>query len=222
MIGPHQTLALLALLASQVQPERELDRFLEKYIGFTDADLKAMDQGRAVVKMLETGLDREIAVFGAVWIEASPSLYLEKCKDIESFEKGSGFLYTKKIGEPPRPEDFANLRLNDQDIKALRNCKVGDCEIKLGAELLERVKKEIDWSAPDYRQRVDALTREAALDYVQAYQRGGNEELAVYRDKERPTYIAEEFRSMVEKSDFLPVYLPELHQYLLDYPSGQL
>jgi len=218
---------LVALLAStalipQAEPARELDRFLKRFIGFADSDIQALDRGQVVVKMLKTDLDREIAVFGAVWIDAPPSLYVERSKDIESFEKGGGFLLTKAVSSPPTLENFDALQISDEDLKDLRNCKLGDCEIKVSAPLLERLQTEVKWNAPDHRQKVNAILSQAALDYFLAYQRGGNQELAIYRDQKRPTFIAEEFGSMVEKSDFLPIYLPEFHRYLLDYPKATL
>jgi hypothetical protein len=44
----------------------------------------------------------------------------------------------------------------------------------------------------------------------------------VYRDHERPTYVADEFRSMIERLPRLATQLPDLRQYLLDYPNAVL
>ena len=43
---------------------------------------------------------------------------------------------TKKVSEPARIEDFAELMLPDDDVQDLRSCQVGDCELKLSAEAL--------------------------------------------------------------------------------------
>ena len=43
-----------------------------------------------------------------------------------------------------------------------------------------------------------------------------------YRDKKRPTYLAKEFKGMLENSSFLYEYFPEFHDYLLDYPKAEL
>jgi hypothetical protein len=50
---------------------------------------------------------------------------------------------------------------------------------------------------------------------------GGNAALGVYRDKSHPTEVAETFRSLLSRSQALPVYLPEFDRYLLDYPNAQ-
>jgi hypothetical protein len=62
----------------------------------------------------------------------------------------------------------------------------------------------------------------AALEYVTAYLQGGNKELALYRDKNRPTYAAQEFAAMIEEMPMLRQREPALRQYLLEYPQAQL
>jgi hypothetical protein len=46
--------------------------------------------------------------------------------------------WTKRISDQPQLADFAALHLPDEDLTALRTCKVGDCDIKLSEEALER------------------------------------------------------------------------------------
>jgi hypothetical protein len=57
---------------------------------------------------------------------------------------------------------------------------------------------------------------------VTGYLAGGNGRLAVYRDNSRPTFVAEEFRSMVDQMPSLTTYMPDLRRYLLDYPNAPL
>ena len=64
--------------------------------------------------------------------------------------------------------------------------------------------------------------RRLALDYVTGYLEGGNARLAVYRDNSRPTFVANEFRSMVDKMPELTTNMPNLRTYLLEYPNVTL
>jgi hypothetical protein len=57
---------------------------------------------------------------------------------------------------------------------------------------------------------------------VAAYLAGGNDRLAVYRDDSRPTFVAREFRAMVERMPSLSEYIPNLRRYLLEYPAARL
>jgi hypothetical protein len=43
----------------------------------------------------------------------------------------------------------------------------------MSAQQIERFRKEVDWSAPDYRDSVMALTREMLLVRVKSYLHGG-------------------------------------------------
>jgi hypothetical protein len=52
--------------------------------------------------------------------------------------------------------------------------------------------------------------------------RGGNTALGVYRDRDHPARVADQFETMVGRSAALPNVLPELRQYLLKYPAADL
>jgi hypothetical protein len=61
-----------------------------------------------------------------------------------------------------------------------------------------------------------------AFEYVTSYLQGGNEALAVYRDSERPTFVAGEFAAMVERLQALTEFLPAIRRYLLEFPRATL
>jgi hypothetical protein len=73
-----------------------------------------------------------------------------------------------------------------------------------------------------FRDKVNRIVREQALGYVTGYLEGGNQRLAVYRDAGRPTFVAQEFASMIDRMPSLTEYLPDLKRYLLDYPKTTL
>jgi hypothetical protein len=110
------------------------------------------------------------------------------------------------------------LRLPNDDLDDLRRCRVGDCDVKLGEQALKRFRSEIDWTAPNARVAANALMQRLAFEYVTRYLDGGNEHLAVYRDNARPTFVAQEFRTMVDQMPVLTTYMPNMRRYLLEYP----
>lgn len=199
-----------------------LDRYLTDTVQLTRDERAALARGDAVTRLLAADATKEVAVFGAIWINAPLRRYLEAVTDIERFESGGGFRYTKKISSPPRIEDFARLRLSQEDFEDLRQCRVGDCALKLGEQSLQRFRTGIEWQAPSARADADALMREIALDYVNGYLAGGNNRLAVYRDDARPTFVADEFQSMVGQTPELTTYMPDLRRYLLGFPKVSL
>ena len=199
-----------------------LESYLTSSVKLTDDVRRRLDAGEPVTKMLEADQSKEVAVLGAVWIDAPISRYVEAVKDIETFERGGGFKVTKLIGEPPSPGDFSTLRLPDEDLDDLRSCRVGDCAVKLGEEALKRFRSEIDWKSPNARSAANALMQRLAFEHVTRYLEGGNERLAVYRDNSRPTFVAQEFRTMVDRMPELTTYLPDIRRYLLEYPRATL
>jgi hypothetical protein len=178
--------------------------------------------GQPVTHMLDADPSREVAVLGAVWVNAPASRYVAMVRNIEAFEKGDNFRITKKISSPPRPEDFAQMDLPAEDVQDLRRCRVSSCELKLSEAALNRMRKEVDWSKPTAKAQAEALARSLALDYARGYLEGGNARLAAYRDSSRPMFVGEEFKSMIERLPALTEHLPDLKKYLLEFPNATL
>jgi hypothetical protein len=199
-----------------------LDEYVTKAVKLPAADRSQLLSGSPVTQMMESNPSNEVAVFGAVWVSAPIARYVAAVNDIEQMEKGENFRVTKKISSPPQIEDFAALKLPPEDLDDLRTCRVGSCELKLSEGTIKRLRSEIDWSKATATSDVEQLARRLMLDYVNGYLEGGNARLATYRDSSRPTFVAQEFSSMIDRMPSLVVYLPDLRKYLLDYPKATL
>jgi len=196
-----------------------LERYLTAGVKLTADERTRLAGGAPVTRMIDADERTEVAVFGAVWINAPIRRYVEAVEDIENFERGAAFKVTKRVSAAPNIADFAQLHLSDDDVADLRKCRVGECEVKLGEQALQRFRSEIDWNSSNAGAAADALMQRLALEYVTGYLEGGNERLAVYRDKSRPTFVAREFRAMTDGMPELTTYMPGLRQYLLEYPK---
>lgn len=223
-------IAAIALAAGSFAASRQpstfpprLEQYLIRTVGLSQSERARLARGEPVTKTLDVAdSTKEVAVFGAVWIEAPVRRYVEAVKDIEKLESGRGINITRRISNPPRLEDFAALRLSAEDVDDLRTCRVGDCDLKLSERALERIRTTINWESPTAHDDVNALMQQLALEYVTSYLEGGNERLAVYRDNSRPTFVAREFEAMVDEMPELTSYMPELRRYLLDFPNATL
>jgi hypothetical protein len=218
-----------ALLQAAGDPDPAAARFparlatyFDKYVRLDGAATRTLLAGQPITKLLESDPAKEVAVLGAVWIDAPVDRYLAAVRDIERFESGSAFRVTKKISSPARLDDFARLELPDEDIKDLRTCHVSDCQLKLSASGIERVRTGITWDRPDVRQQVNRMAQQVAFEYVTGYLQDGNRSLAVYRDSARPTFVSQEFASLIDRLPALTEMLPEVRRYLLDYPRASL
>ena len=199
-----------------------LASFLTEDAHATLAEREALLAGNPLIKLLDADPTKEIAVLGAVWVNAPRGRYVEQMKNVEQFERGRAFRVTKRISDPPTADDFAALTISDQDFEDLKDCKIGDCVLKLDADGVQTLRDQVDWSKPTAKADATALFRRLALQYVSGYREGGNARLGIHRDRERPTFVANEFCSMVERLPRLDAELPELRRFLLEYPNATL
>jgi len=207
-----------APVGSQPLPPR-LEQYVSTTVNLTADQRQRLSSGEPVTKLLDADASKEVAVFGAIWINAPMRRYVEAIRDIERFERGGAFTVTKRISAPPQPADFAALQLPAKDIKDMRWCRVGDCILKLGEDAVRRFETEIDWQSANSRAAADAVMRDLALQYVSGYLEGGNERLAVYRDKSRPTFVAREFEGLIDQIPALTGYMPNMRSYLVEFPK---
>jgi hypothetical protein len=219
------TLQIVLLLLPRVIKAEFADepyKFFREFAGLKEEQIAAIHSGRAVARVVESRTPDEVFVFGAVYVEATPESYLKLASDIDALRKLPSYLAIQSFSDPPTLSDLKGFTLEQQDIEELKNCKTGHCEIQLPTEAIEDSQQSIDWSAPDVAERVNRLAQRMALQALQNYIQGGNTALGAYRDKKHPAAVAETFASLVGRFEALPVYLPELHEYLLNYPKAKL
>lgn len=212
---------LLVGARAQSRPtdNQEFVSFLRTRFQLDERQMAAVRQGQPVIAPIPEAVSREVVVGGVVRIDAPPERTVALVRSIERLESGKGFLHTQRLSEPPRLDDFAGLMVSPEDLAALRACKPGRCDVKLGGAAFDTLRT-IDWRRPDAAAQVQQLARRAAFDYVDAYRRGGNAELAIYRDAERPLFIAQEFADMVKRTSMLPESVPDVADLLLTHPPA--
>src|SRR5262249_35045918 len=220
------TLAFVLLLTAPVTRATRADgadepyRFFREFVGLSEDQIGAIRSGKAVAKVVESHTPDEVLVFGAVYVDATPESYLALASDVDALRKLPGYLAIQGFSDPPQLSDLESFTLDNRDIEELKNCKVGHCEVQLPTEAMEGFKQSIDWSAPDVAARVNQLARQMALQALLNYINGGNTALGTYRDKNHPAAVAETFEALITRLAALPVYLPDLNNYLRDYPKA--
>jgi len=206
---------------TKAQGPDEPYRFFREFVGLSEDQIGAIRSGKAVAKVIESRTPDEVFVFGSVYVEASPESYLKLASDVNALRKLPGYLAIQSFSDPPQLSDLEAFTLEKQDIEELKNCKVGHCEVQLPTEAMEDIKQSIDWSAPDVANRMNHLARQMAFQALRDYMNGGNTALGVYRDKNHPAAVAETFEALITRLSALPEYLPELNEYLREYPKAQ-
>ena len=198
----------------------EPQTFFHNFVGLSQDQIRDIDAGKAVAKVLDTPTPDEVFIFGAVYINSAPERYLQMASNIDALRKLPNYLALRKFSDPPQLAELDGFALDDEDIKELEHCKPGNCEVQLPTMAMESFQQSVNWSAPDRAQQANRLAQQMALQALLQYQQGGNAALGTYRDKKHPTVVAETFASMLDQMKAVPVYLPELDHYLLDYPKA--
>jgi hypothetical protein len=215
-------LTLLAVSLSATIVARTPPLSIFTTLGLTAEQIAAIDAGRPVAKVLPWGGASEIYVFGAVHIDGTPETFLRAARDVQRLRSTPGYLGIGELPERATTADLSALTFEPDDVKALRTCREGACDVQLPASSIEAFRAGVDFSQPDAAARVNALARTMVLEMVQSYQQGGDQALGDYRDKQHPARVAGEFQTMMTRASVLPDVLPGLRRYLLDYPHVSL
>jgi len=216
--------ALLCVAATLVRaqaPEPPPRPFLRKVIQLDDQKLAAIDKGEVVTKLLPTTDKPEIAAFGVVRTAGNPDLLLRLAKDVRGFRQVPQIPQMGIFSTPPRLDDLKGLTHPPDDVSALKKCKPGSCDVKLGNAALEKIA-QIDWTKAGAEAQATALLNQMIVDFVAAYQQGGTDAMGTIMDKKAPKTRTQEFKTLLANSPYLPEYVKAFNDYLGAYPKGKL
>jgi hypothetical protein len=196
-------------------------KFFREYVGLNEEQISAIGNGKAIAKELDSRTPDEVFVFGAVHVHATPESYLRLASDIDALRKLPNYLAIGKFSDPPQLSDLEGFTLDQDDMKELKKCKPGQCDVQLPTVAMEAFQKSVNWAGPDVPAQVNRLAQSMALEGLSRYQHGGNVALGTYRDKAHPTAVGDTFESLLSRLNALPLYLPDLKVYLLNYPNAR-
>jgi hypothetical protein len=191
-------------------------------LGLTSEEVAAVDAGRPVAKVLSWGTSSEVYVFGAVHVDAAPDIYVKAVRDVSRLTTTPGYLGAGELREDATVADLTAVVVDGEDVKSLKTCNGGSCEVQLPGAAIDTFRDQVNWSRPDVDAQVNALARPMILELLRSYRQGGNQALGEYRDKKHPARIATQFETMLQRASALPDVLPELRRYLVEYPNASL
>jgi hypothetical protein len=220
IVAAFATAALPAAIG-QVAPQ-EARALVQSTLALSDRDAAALDQGRPIVRTLSGTAKREVTTAGAVRISASAADFVAQFRTLEGFKRSSFIKQIARFSDPPRPADLDALELEDDDVTALKACRVGDCDVRLPGNDIHRFAREIDWRSPDARERATTLYKSLLLGYLADYRRAGIESLVAYDDRKTPTRLAAETLDLLAQQRSSLDHVPEFRHYLLQFPRVSL
>jgi len=196
--------------------------FLMTVFNLSAAEIGRLDAGQVVSRTLDAKNRREVATLGIVRIKTTPSTYVDRLADIATFKRTDDVLQIGRFSTPLQPGDVRSLTIDDADLERLRGCDVEDCGVRLSAEGIERVRREIDWHAADASRTATQLVLQLLIDYVARYRQSGAVATMEYADRLPRLNVGREFASLIDADTVTWNYVPRLHRHLLEYPESSV
>jgi hypothetical protein len=203
------------------QPPPALTQFLRETIGLDAAQLALVERGEAVVKVLDTQNKRDVAIFGIITADARRESYAGQLRD---FKNSLGNPARTRFGiftDPVNAADVQAVTLDREDADDLGKCQPGECDFKLPATEMQRIRERVDWSAGDQRAQVTSYARQRLLEYATEYRRRGDTAMVVYDDRGN-VRASDAFADLLAQSPYVYRYAPSLARYLSAYPRVKL
>ena len=201
------------------QSDEEFRSVLRTGAGLSSEEMAALDRGETMVKLLAPANKREVAICGAVRLHEPPHVIANHFHQA-MIQNHKSVLARGKFSNLPSLTDVEYLTLDDREIEDIRECVVGDCALKLSANMIDRFRGEIDWNRADYRTQVTNLFRSMLVDYVRDYLARGNIALIRYDDQDGQVNVEQEQASLVEGAVIFNSLVPELKNELRSFPAS--
>ena len=217
---------LLLTGAGRVASDNTLPKDVEWYLvnagRFAPADLTALESGRVIARVEEGSTDSEVIVIAAVRIRTTREQTVAYYGQMVSFVDGKVTLAFGRFSTPPVLADVGTLTLDRDEIDALKSCKPGDCDLKIGGAGIDKIRGAVDWAAPDAAAEAQRAVQQAVVDYVTAYLQRGDDALVTYNDSSKPVSLKDQWRGILANSLYFLEYQPVLRDYLTEYPRASL
>src|SRR5262245_1413351 len=189
---------------------------------FPADDLAKLRRGEVIARTETSSSDFEAWAVAAVRIATPKQRAVDYFHQLLAFEDGQVTLQFGKVSNPPRIEDFNRLTIDQDDFNALRACRPGRCDVRVGAAATRMLGSAVDWRAPDAAERLNAWAREQLAAYATAYIARGDDALIAYDDRSELVQLRDMWRLILANSPALTAYAPAMVSYLTDYPRATL
>jgi hypothetical protein len=176
--------------------------FLSPTVEISAADRARVEAGETVVNIVPANR-AEIATVAMSQTSMTPERLVQWWNDIEHLKAGLGALRVQRLSPAASVEEFSALELPEEDLRDIRDCHPGACNVKLTVPEMERMRREMRGAGAGWMARGKAVFREIARDRVAGYLAGGLDALAPYADGHGESSRAVAFASLIANSAFL-------------------
>jgi hypothetical protein len=180
------------------------------------SDRLRLDAGDAVVKVLPAR-DRQLAVSAVRRVSAPADRLVAWMQRIDRFQQGRYIPQIRRFSDPPRLADLDDLVLDAKDIAAIRECRPGQCGVKLSAAEIATLRG-VSGASADADANVQHAFRQLVLRRVNDYLTRGEAGIPAYHDDPKPLDPNASFAALVDSVASLPQQFAPLAAHVRSFP----
>jgi hypothetical protein len=213
MMGFTAALLVLAASTAPLRATPPLDEAL-----LTPEDHADLERGRVVARVVDTDDRSEVMSVAGIRVQATAARFMECARDPSCLRASDDLLEAGVLRSPPAASDLRGLNLQPRDLGSLRRCRVGYCDVRLSADVIERLRREVDWRSPASAQEAAAVFRHALAVYAEAYLHQGDPGLMRYQDDPEPVSVREGLGMLLRRLAGPLATVPGLKRFLDGFP----
>jgi hypothetical protein len=192
--------------------------FFQPSVTLDPDDHRQLDSGAPITRILPSE-DREIAIFAAVRVDADNDRLLAWMRKVEQLKKSSYVLAIGRFSDPPRIEDLAGLRLDEEDLSEALSCRPRNCGLKLSGDEMRQLQRAVAAAGHDWKPALQLAFRGVVLQRVKTYLTDGQSAVPPYENDGNPVWPDKRFRLVLAHSTFLTARAPAFVEQLQNYPA---
>jgi hypothetical protein len=158
-------------------------------------------------------------VFVATRLNAPPDALVAWTRAIAELKRSEFVLAIGRFSDPPGPSDLAGLTLDQRDLDAIRQCRPGNCGLKLPAGDIESLTGAVATAGAEWRDAAQREFRRLLAERVVQYRAGGLTALPSPADRTKSRRPDDALSAIMEQSPYLGK-LPQVVAWLKNYPHA--
>lgn len=147
---------LAAVPARAQQAPPALAAFLRETIGLDATQTAAIERGEVVVKIMPSANERDVAVFGVITVDVPREVYIARARDFRSSLVAPSRTQLGIFSDPPVSADLQAFTVSKEDVADLKNCRPGNCSMKLPVNDMRTIREQMNWASPAVHLQVSA------------------------------------------------------------------
>ncbi len=188
-------------------------RILGQQYGLSDADVRKVARGKVITDLLETENDYEVSIISIAKVSASREHLVGYARELRRFANTGFVTAFGRLTPSELGDGVTALEIRNEDLKAVRSCKPGDCDMKLPEPAIHSIAA-LASDTDEFASNASGIVLGWLRDYLESYRSGGNESLVVFADRPETQPLGAALQGLLTSSAVLRDAAPELYRFL--------